>query len=183
MLRTVCAAILLTAAAGTAQATEAASNPLVKALFGADAGKAGASACFTRVYTPAHLVSHPQQNVRDLVILMSAVKDVDAGSTYSTRIGVHFRKLGSAFETGGSCGLDDNGKSIHCGADCDGGSMDVALKTAQTIYLKIPDGAAVWRPGTDAENPVNARFGSDDKIFKLTRAANARQCMSVLGKQ
>jgi hypothetical protein len=168
---------------GAALASDADNSPLVKALFGKLAAKGKTSVCFTRVYTPAHLASHPQQNVRDMVILMSAEKDADAGGVYSTHIGVHFRKLGSVFETGGSCGIGEDGKAIHCGVDCDGGSMDVELKDAETIYLKIPDGARLWQPGSDDDNPAKARFGSDDKIFKLTRASGTSQCMKVLGKQ
>ena len=186
MFRTLCLAAFLTmsAASGAALAFDAEANPLVKALFGKIAAKGATSACFTRVYTPAHLASHPQQNVRDMVILLTANPDADAGAIFHTRIGVHFRKLGSAFETGGRCALGEDGKSIGCSAECDGGSMDVSLKDAQTIYLKIPDGARLWQPGVDSEDsPAKARFGSDDKIFKLTRAASPRQCLSVLGKQ
>ena len=185
MFRTLAAAAFaLCAATGAAPASEAVNSPLVKSLFGKLAAKGATSACFTRVYAPAHLAGHPQQNVRDMVILLTASPDADAGAIFHTRIGVHFRKLGAAFETGGSCTLGEDGKSIGCSAECDGGSMDVSLKDAQTIYLKIPDGARLWQPGKDTEdNPAKARFGSDDTIFKLTRAASPRQCLSVLGKQ
>lgn len=185
MLRSLAAIIFITAAAisGTAEASDASTSPLVRALFGKNPGNGKTSICFTRLYTSAHLASHPQQNVRDMVILMTAAKDADAGATYGTRVGVHFRKLGLAFETGGGCSLGEEGKAVNCSPECDGGSMSIALKDAQTIYLRIPDGARLWRGGSDENNPANARFGSDDKIFKLTRASGTRQCLSVLGKE
>lgn len=176
-------AAALLGAAPVLAGSAADSGPLAKALFGKLPAKGSSSVCFTRLYSPAHLAGHPQQNVRDMVILMTATADADAGAVYKTRIGVHFRKVGPAFETGGGCGLSDDGKTIACGADCDGGSMDVVLKDGQTILLKIPDGASLWRPGAEAsDNPKAARFGQDDKIFKLTRG-NLRQCLGTLGKE
>ena len=184
MFRTLGLAAFFTMSAfgGAALASDAESSPLVRALFGKIAAKGKTSACFTRFYTKEHLASHQQQNVRDMVILMTAAKDADAGLTFNTRVGVHFRKLGSTFETGGGCSLDEDGKTINCSPECDGGSMSVELKDAQTIYLKIPDRARLWRPGTE-DNPENARFGEDDKIFKLTRAPGTRQCAAGLPKE
>ena len=85
-----------------------------------------------------------------------------------------------------ACSLGEGASTgIHCGADGDGGSMDVDLRDASTILLRIPDGARLWRPGTEGEErtPRKARFGEDDKVFKLTRAASPRQCLSMLGKE
>ena len=182
--KSVLASLLLAGAA----ASELALSPLVKDMFGAKAAAGAAplgkaQACYIRVYDKPHLATHPQQNVRDMALLVTYQSDAEAGAVFNTRIGVHFRKLGSAFETGGGCGLAEGGKAINCSLDCDGGKIGVELRAAQTVYVRMPDGAPLWVPGDDAaETPKGARFGSDDRIFKLTRS-NMRLCQSVLGKQ
>lgn len=183
-LLAVAALLALASAGGPAQASDTDTPALVRALFGKAPGKGKTSVCFTRGYTPAHLASHPRQNVREMVLLLTSTRDPDVNAVYSTRVGVHFRKAAAPFETGGGCGIGGDGKTISCGVDCDGGSIGVEARDARTIYVRIPDGARLWQPGKDDEDsPSRKRFGSDDKIFKLTRAAGARQCMSALGKE
>lgn len=181
---TLVAACALLALSGEADAQAAKTpSPLMTELFGAAAGKAKAQACFTRVYAGDHLAAHPKQNVRDMVLLLEKSPDADAGNVLNARVGVHFRRLGSEFETGGGCGIRDDGKAVHCGVDCDGGEIDVEVKDAAAVYVKIPDGARLWDPASDSENaPKKARFGPDDTVFKLTRA-NLRECLKTLAKQ
>ena len=176
------AACLLAPLAAHAQSAKPPS-PLMLEIFGKDAGKAKAQACFTRVYDAAHLAAHPQQNVRDMVLLLEKSPDADVGLVMNARVGVHFRKLGARFETGGSCGIGADGQAVRCGVDCDGGQIDVDVRDGQTVLVKIPDGARLWDPKRDDnDTPRRARFGKDDTLFKLSRA-DLRACASVLSKQ
>ena len=185
MKRVLVGMCLFAALGAAAEADDiAGKSPIIKALFGKLPDAGDTSVCFTRVYTPAHLASHPRQNVRDMVVRLTATPDKSVGAVFVTRVGVHFRKLGPAFEVSGGCQLGEGGKTIDCSASCEGGGMDISPRSASTVYLKIPDGAAVWQPGLDTDStlPRSARFGSDDKIFKLTRAG-AGACDAVLAKQ
>jgi hypothetical protein len=159
------AAGLAIAWAGAAAATE---NDL--ALFGKDPGKAKVYACFTRRYDQAHLAAHPKQNVVDMPMLVNSyVDDNDSGRQYQLEIGVRFRKRPTLFQLSGACDSTVNGKTaLSCGFDCDGGRVDVRIKDAQSILVSIPDGAQTWDPGS-AEPPADAKFGKDDKLFRLDR--------------
>src|SRR5688572_27094482 len=44
-------------------------------LFGRDIGKEKAYACYARTYTKAHLASHPDQNVRDMMVFVDSYED------------------------------------------------------------------------------------------------------------
>ncbi|HEY6259368.1 MAG TPA: hypothetical protein VIY51_26615 [Xanthobacteraceae bacterium] len=139
--------------------------------------------CFSRVYDPAHLAQHPQQNVRTMLLMVKA--DVlDKQPNYELRIGVTFRKSDKHFESAGSCGsihdADAGGKGIaHCGVDCDGGQIDVSIKDAKSVLVSIPAGARIWRAGSGVgENDRRKRFGSDDKVFRLDKTA-LTQCLDL----
>ena len=47
------------------------------------------------------------------------------------------------------------------------------------LVKTIPDGARLWDPETDETPPENARFGVDDKLFRLDRAPLA-DCLSII---
>jgi hypothetical protein len=154
-------------------------------LFGRAVGdKQTIHACFNRVYDPAHLAQHPRQNVRTMRLLVKASQDSD-GTNYGVRIGVTFRKSGAHFETAGDCSaIHDNTADkagvAHCGVDCDGGSIDVAIKDAKSVLVSIPVGARIWRPGSDDDEPGNSRkrFGADDKVFRLDKVP-LTQCLEL----
>ena len=59
----------------------------------------------------------------------------------------------------------------HCGVDCDGGSIDVAIKDAKSVLVSIPNGARIWRAGSDDDRDRVKRFGADDKVFRLDKMA------------
>jgi ribosomal protein L12E/L44/L45/RPP1/RPP2 len=148
-------------------------------LFGRTASGTEIHACFSRVYDTAHLAQHPRQNVRTMLLLVKASSDSDQ-PTYALRLGVTFRKSGAHFESAGSCGsIHDAGEAggsaaaVHCGVDCDGGSIDVAIKDAKSVLVSIPTGARIWRAGSDNDSDSDKakRFGSDDKVFRLDKAA------------
>jgi hypothetical protein len=61
-------------------------------------------ACFSRAYDAVHLAQHPRQNVRTMLLLVSAKSETDSGPGYELRINVTFRKSGVRFESAGDCG-------------------------------------------------------------------------------
>lgn len=155
-----------------------------KKLFGRVAGdKQTIHACFNRVYDPAHLAQHPRQSVRTMHLLVKVNQQPD-GTSYGVRMGVMFRKSGAHFESAGDCSSihDSTGDKgvAHCGVDCDGGSIDVAIKDAKSVLVSIPTGARIWRPGSDGDEPGNGRqrFGADDKVFRLDKVA-LTQCLPL----
>src|SRR5262245_14013636 len=139
------------------------------ALFGKDPGKDKAFACYVRHYDTEHLKSHPKQNVSDLTLFVNSFVDAEAGRQYTLQIGVHFRKHATFFQVAGGCSPGGDGKNaLNCGIDCDGGVIDVSVKDANSILVSIPDGARTW-DAEGEEPPANARFGFDDKLFRLDR--------------
>src|ERR1700685_3055193 len=132
-------------------ATGAGAEDFVSRLLGRAPSKGKTYACFTRVYDPAHLASHPQQNVRSMILLV--VVDSDDPDSYQLRIGSHFRTRKGMLDTAGDCAVphDDTGGAAgaHCSVACDGGAIEVALKDKDAVMLSIPEGARVWKPGFD----------------------------------
>jgi len=146
-------------------------------LFGRTLDGRQIHACFSRVYDDAHLAQHPRQNVRTMLLLVKADSDSDQ-PRYGLRLGVTFRKSGAHFDSAGDCGsihdTNDVGGSAgvaHCGVDCDGGSIDVAIKDAKSVLVSIPNGARIWRAGSDDDRDRVKRFGADDKVFRLDKMA------------
>jgi hypothetical protein len=145
-------------------------------LFGRDIGKEKAYACYARTYTKAHLASHPDQNVRDMMVFVDSYEDESgAGRQYVLGMSVNFRQLKRPYNAYGGCAAGTDGKqALHCGIDCDGGTIGVRIKDKNSILLDIPDGARVSDDQSEEELsdlPEGAKFGSDDKIFRLDRAA------------
>jgi hypothetical protein len=152
-------------------------------IFGHVLGKTNAHACFQRVYDAPHLAKHPEQNVRTMRLLVTGHSDDPTNPSYSLGVGVTFRKSGTHFETGGDCGsIHGAGPKphvVHCGVECDGGTIDVRLKTAKSVLVSIPEGARVWKAGSDGDDDDgHKRFGADDKIFRLDRTSLA-DCLSL----
>jgi len=144
-------------------------------LLGHAPGKGKSYACFARVYDPAHLASHPRQNVRSMILLV--VLDPENPYSYQLRIGSHFRSLKGMLDTEGDCGVAQDSTDAaspagaHCSVACDGGSIDVALKDKDAVLLTIPEGARLWKPGADeTSGNVHGAFGPDDKLFRLDRS-------------
>jgi hypothetical protein len=140
------------------------------AIFGKTPGKDKIFACFTRQYDAAHLAGHPKQNVTEMAMLAQTYQN-DSEREYELEIGVRFRKQTKLFQLSGVCDRTADGKgALSCGFDCDGGHIDMRVKDAQSILVAIPDGAHTWDP-TAAEPPPDAKFGTDDKLFRLDRAS------------
>jgi hypothetical protein len=169
-------AVLL--AASSMAAAAASSSDL--ALFGKDPGNGKAYACYTRHYDAAHLAAHPKQNTREMTLFVNSFVDSEMGRQYTLEIGVSFRKSKKLFQVSGGCGLSDDGKNaLNCGIDCDGGNIDVSVKDADSILVSIPDGARTWEPESGEEPPPDAKFGPDDKLFRLDRTA-LQDCLSLI---
>jgi hypothetical protein len=152
------------------------------ALFKKDPGDARAYACFTRHYDAAHLKAHPKQNVTNMSMLVDSTYEYQEDQsldprTYSATVGVNFRNVKKPFTTSGSCFKSEDGGLLHCGIDCDGGSINVRLKDASSILVDIPDGARIYDPSQpiDAEPDAGvvpeAYFAEDDKTFLLARTS------------
>jgi hypothetical protein len=155
-------------------------GPADDALFGKSAGDGRVFACFIRHYDKAHLKSHPQQNVTDMLLLVDRAALADEGSDwYALSLGVNFRKVDTQFQVAGGCGAGDGKTLLNCGIDCDGGQIDVRLRDEKSILVDIPYGARTWDPGSDADPPAEAAFGEDDKLFRLDRT-ELSQCLDLV---
>ena len=144
-------------------------------LFGRAVDGGQIHACFSRVYDAAHLAQHPRQNVRTMLLLVRADSGADQ-PRYALRLGVTFRKSGAHFDSAGDCGSIHDTSDVggaasvaHCGVDCDGGSIDVAIKDAKSVLVSIPYGARIWRANSENDSDQAKRFGADDKVFRLDK--------------
>lgn len=138
-------------------------------IFGRDPGSEAAHACFIRRYTKAHLASHPDQNVTTMLAYVSKQEGPDP--YYSANLQVNFRQLNKPFQVAGSCSENEKG-ALGCGIDCDGGSLSVRVKNEESILVDIPESVRLFDPSASdefADLPKGARFGSDDKLFRLDR--------------
>lgn len=176
------AAVALAPAA--ARADPAASpQDFVTRLMARAPGKGKTFACFTRIYDAAHLAAHPQQNVRSMMVLIT-VDSTDVYN-YSLAVGSLFRSRKGLLESSGDCAFahDESDASsprtARCSIACDGGSFEIALKDNGSVLLTVPEGARLWRPGSeDPGDNVHGAFGPDDKLFRLDRAPLS-QCVAL----
>jgi hypothetical protein len=151
-------------------------------IFGRDPGAGPAHACFVRRYAKAHLASHPRQNVSDMLLYVN--KQDGEEPYYSLDMQVNFRQLSKPFQVAGSCSQGSDGRhALSCGIDCDGGALAVRVKNETSLLVDIPDSVRIYDPSAadDAPDdlPRGARFGEDDKLFRLDRAA-LRDCAPVI---
>jgi hypothetical protein len=151
-------------------------------IFGRDPGTGAANACFIRHYTKAHLASHPQQNVTDMLLYVNKQEGTDP--YYSLNMQVNFRQLNKPFQVGGNCSQGSDGKhALGCGIDCDGGHLDVRVKNETSVLIDIPESVRIYDPSASEDAPDDlpkgARFGADDKVFRLDRTA-LKDCAPVI---
>jgi hypothetical protein len=172
---------------GAHAAGSAADQAFQERLFGRALDAKPSHACFSRAYDPGHLAQHSKQNVRTMLLLVTGKAENGNDPSYQLGINVTFRKSGTHFESAGDCGaLHDDGEApaagnvAHCGVDCDGGSIDVAIKGEKSVLVSIPAGARLWRAGSNGDDSGNARrkFGADNKVFRLDKAA-LTQCLGL----
>lgn len=148
-------------------------------IFGREPGSGAAHACFIRKYTKSHLASHPDQNVTTMLAYVS--KQEGAETWYGVNLQVNFRQMNKPFQVAGSCSQNEKGQ-LACGIDCDGGSLSVRVKNEQSILVDIPESVRLFDPSASdeyADLPRGARFGADDKLFRLDRTALS-DCVPVI---
>jgi len=178
-MRQAVAACLMLAAVVLPDMAHADASDVVK-IFGREPGTGDAHACFVRHYTKAHLKSHPEQNVTDMIAYVG--KQTGPDPYYMINLQVNFRQLPKPFQVSGSCSQSTDGKqTLGCGVECDGGSLSVRVKNESAILVEIPDSVRLFDPSATAEGdlPKGARFGSDDKLFRLDRA-DLKNCLSII---
>lgn len=178
-MRILLASIIALAAALPTAAHAGGASDLVK-LFGRDPGSGAAHACFIRRYTKAHLASHPDQNVTTMLAFVSKQEGTDP--YYSVSLEVNFRQLNKPFQVAGSCSENAETGALGCGIDCDGGSLSVRVKNEQSILVDIPESVRLFDPSASDESadlPKGARFGPDDKLFRLDRT-ELTDCVPVI---
>lgn len=178
-MRKLLAIMVLIAAALPASVQAGSSTDAVK-LFGRDPGTGPAHACFMRRYTKAHLASHHDQNVTTMLAYVS--KQEGADPYYGVSLQVNFRHLNKPFQVSGSCSENAETGVLACGVECDGGSLSVRVKNGQSILVDIPESVRLFDPSAGdefADLPKGARFGADDKLFRLDRTALS-DCASVI---
>jgi hypothetical protein len=163
------AAALLTALCAAPALAAGASSQSDVVFFGKDPGDGKAYACFARHYDAVHLASHPKQNVRDMLLFVSSAVEPEMGRTYALEMGVTFKSMTTEFRVSGGCSSSVDGNALSCGIDCDGGEIDVEVRDAGSLMVSVPDGARTWDPESNVEPPEDARFGADDKLFRLDR--------------
>ncbi|MBB6465462.1 hypothetical protein [Aminobacter carboxidus] len=142
--------------------------------------EAGARACFGRVYDEAHLKTHPRQQVTEMQFRLAYyIHDPDAffpkgQRNYYFEVLARLRghKQPKPFSAMGECGLRDDGKSIFCGVDCDGGGVMVKRNGDGKIMLDL-EALGRLRMTSDCgegeEGGIELSSGADDKRFLLSK--------------
>ncbi|MDB5523913.1 MAG: hypothetical protein JWM58_1676 [Rhizobium sp.] len=136
--------------------------------------------CMIRHYDTAHLASHPDQNVTDMLVYIGKRQGEQDGFVYyDINAQLRFRDSKKDWTFSGGCGRKaGEASSIGCGIDCDGGGYDVSIKDDKSIALKITSAIRLSEPESD--EPVNtAGFKSGDNDFILKQTA-LRDCLPVI---
>ena len=149
---------------------ESATKQDVVKILGRNPGDAAAYACFTRHYTKKHLATHPDQNVTDMRLFVNRAEGDDV--SYTLDMQVDFREQKKPLVLSNYCEPDSDPKgAITCPMDCEGGRIDIRVKNQSAILVEIPLGARVYDPPKEDGVPLRGKFGDDDKLFRLDRAA------------
>ncbi|RCW27598.1 hypothetical protein DFR48_10282 [Ciceribacter lividus] len=126
-----------------------------------------ASTCFARRYDKAHLGSHPHQNVTEMRILSYRPDWPQAESIINLEF--RFRGVSEAFQLSGGCRpVAGKAKVLDCAVECDGGLFSIRREASGSLMVDIPAGLALC--DGDEALPAGARFGSDDRRFRLGMA-------------
>lgn len=159
-------------------------DDVARGWFGKPPGKAKGYACFERIYDAAHLAKHPLQKVGSMLLLVRGEMIAeDPVANYSVALRVTYKNATARFFSSGYCGHPAAGAAgLHCGIDCDGGSLDVALASDTRSTLVSLERIAVWPEyaAADDEHRGHLDSGADDKSFRLQRVALSH-CVPQLG--
>ena len=101
--------------------------------------------CFTRTYSDAHLLTQPQQTVKEMQVVFSGSATGPGRLGEFASVAVRFRGETTQWTSGLVC-FD----ATRCGVECDGGTFTVRWKGADTILLTT--GGFIVGLGCDGEN-------------------------------
>jgi hypothetical protein len=141
--------------------------------------EAGARACFSRVYDAAHLKAHPKQQVTEMQFRIAYyIHDPDEFAPNGQR-NFYFEVLArlrghkqpKPLSAMGECRPGDDGKSIFCGVDCDGGGVMVKRSGGKILVDLETLGRLRMTSDCDEDEDggVELSSGVDDKRFLLSK--------------
>ncbi len=165
-------------------------------LFASNASAQKQSACFMRTYDAAHLAGHPQQKVRQMMLLVSRDNGEPgedwSGMGYQFSVGFRMRGESTRLESGGSCtqgSVAETGEGVarlDCGVDCDGGGLSLKINDDNKSLRVEIERIRVYKPGDfgreDEDGPVGGRGlggGADDRVFRLDRVS-LKECLPIM---
>lgn len=160
----------------------------------------GTEACFGRTYDSNHLAHHPKQQVTSFHIFRDfspdpnlevpptsreeLVKNDGDNGTVGITAFVRFRNRNGIFSNSLDC-RRDNGNSVRCSIECDGGSFKLnpagVLLIAENNGFVVIGGCGASDEEAEA-NPVFVTPGVDDKIFRLNPLP-VQQCLALRDAQ
>lgn len=125
--------------------------------------------CYVRAYSPEHLASHPRQRVRTISLrrLPDANPPMNDGSVVEFELSVLAR--GARESWGGVADCRDGAERLGCWMEGDMGQLTLTPLSADSIELRVTsdDGLSFE---TDQRFESIGAPGSDDRVFRLTRA-------------
>lgn len=102
--------------------------------------------CFARAYTAAQLAEVPDQQVAEMLVLLTPYASNDT-VVFDTQIRVMMRnRFGVFFANQGDCFDPDSDGRLDCGIACDGGPFAVELNDDGTAILRN-EGRGIWVDG------------------------------------
>ncbi len=150
----------------------------------------GNKACYVRSYDAAHLREHPKQRITAMKFLLgvSAYDSKPEGKAapedlyyYTFSMSVARRGDKRLLRTSGDCMAGD---AISCVVDCDGGSVALdKMPPANSLIVRLNnDNGITMFHDCDQGEGVVIKAGSDDKVFRLDKTANAA-CRALEDKE
>ena len=145
----------------------------------------GVRVCYARQYDAAHLRGHPQQRVAGITLAIRTfgfdnkgewVLKADAPHKYTRALfAIRFARRGGkpAQLTQGEC---QNGEmTVGCFVECDGGGFHIQQDGKALLLHLAEDGIRI---DDCDEKDVRLKPGTDDKVFRLEKVADA-QCRAL----
>jgi hypothetical protein len=164
--------------------------PVVAEEFGDDILKSfvgpedGARSCWSRAYTDAHLVEHPNQKVTEMYFGLQHTETVsedwpEGRTMYYYVLRAKQRGWSDFAEASGNCLATPDGR-ISCGVECDGGGVVVAHDDGGAVLVDLERSGFIrmLSCGADGERVV-LRAGEDDKTFLLSPQPDD-QCSEIV---
>jgi hypothetical protein len=126
--------------------------------------------CYARIYDEAHLLSHPQQKLRQFSLALSRKPDYPPNSSNKFEAAIAFKVRNSRdeFQPYGYCAADESGAT--CTLESDNGSLAFKADGAEGLIVTIE------RLESEGRFSFSGNLAdSDDKTVKL-RLAPASKC-------